>query len=135
MSSVLVKSLDNHDCSQSFFLGKAIRKTLIFILAIALFQVQVFVPGFLVGADYVVSSQSGYSDIPGEGISIGQMVKGIVDASTKPNHVYALSLTAGQQVRITIKGEEQGSNNDASSYWEGFIYILDPKSGSIINFV
>jgi hypothetical protein len=69
-------------------------------------------------------------EIPGVRIGSGTH-RGVVDAIVDPNDIYAISLTAGKQVRITIKGEEQGGKNDKTSYWEGVINVLSPKSTTI----
>jgi hypothetical protein len=44
----------------------------------------------------------GSNDIPGLPISVGQTIEGVVDATTKPNDVYAVELAAGRQINLSI---------------------------------
>ena len=49
------------------------------------------------------------SDIPGTALSLGASRGSVVDEDTKPRDVYALSLTAGQEVQIRVTNESGSS--------------------------
>lgn len=42
------------------------------------------------------------SDLPGTRLTVGDAVSSVVDQATKPRDVYALSLPAGQRLRVTV---------------------------------
>lgn len=42
------------------------------------------------------------SEIPGTPLAIGSSVKSVVDQNTKPRDVYAITLTAGQEIRFVL---------------------------------
>jgi hypothetical protein len=47
------------------------------------------------------------SDIPGTKLALGASQNSILDENTKPRDVYAIELTAGQEVVFVLSGESQ----------------------------
>ena len=74
------------------------------------------------------SALAAANDIPGTPISVGQTAIGTVDQTTKPDDVYAVQLTRGQQVQIVATLSQTPDYS-----WESFVNLYSPSSTSLAN--
>ena len=72
------------------------------------------------------SALAAANDIPGTPISVGQTAIGTVDQTTKPDDVYAVQLTRGQQVQI-VATMTPSPNYSGESY----VNLYSPSSKSL----
>ena len=72
------------------------------------------------------SALAAANDIPGTPISVGQTAGGTVDQTTKPNDVYAVQLTRGQQVQIVAT-----LSQTPDPWWGSYVNLYSPSSKSL----
>jgi hypothetical protein len=72
------------------------------------------------------SALAAANDIPGTPTSVGQTVSGTVDQTTKPDDVWAVVLTRGQEVQMTAD-----LSQTPEYYWNSFVNVYSPASKSL----
>jgi hypothetical protein len=76
-----------------------------------------------VAAAFPVAALAAADDIPGSPLAFGQTVTATLDSATKPNDVYAINLTYGQEVELTVHNLPKHTGN--------YMTLLTPSSKSI----